>query len=247
MSFDITLITCSYDTPKVTLTMLKSWKHINSNITNNLLLIDNSTNEDTAELLHESKIPFYRNPDGRHYEGVQIALDKCNTKYALLVDTDVIFKENLSAIVNTFIDSGCAIMGEECGDRGGSKLYTRIHPWFCFIDVEQVKNKNIKFINMDKIIKTNSGRFYSAIPTSSVVNGKKYDVGATFYEDIIENGLKAFNIKLDPKYYFHYEGLSWQGKSGNAQLIEINRRNLIYYSKEEMKLQHEALSDWYTI
>lgn len=247
MSFDITLITCSYDTPKVTLTMLKSWKHINSNITNNLLLIDNSTNEDTAELLHESKIPFYRNPDGRHYEGVQIALDKCNTKYALLVDTDVIFKENLSAIVNTFIDSGCAIMGEECGDRGGYKLYTRIHPWFCFIDVEQVKNKNIKFINMDKIIKTNSGQFYNGININANNIYKKYDVGATFYEDIVENGLKAFNIKLDPKYYFHYEGMSWKGKSKDRGFIATNNKNMILYSKDELKLRHEDLKDWYIL
>lgn len=244
---DLTLVTCNYNTPIITLTMLKSWKKVNANITNKLILIDNSVNEDTAIRLHENNTPFYRNPDGRHYEGVQIALDKCKTRYMLLVDTDVIFKENLFPIVEKFINSGCALMGEECGNRGGYNLFTRIHPWFCFIDVSKINKLGIKFINVDKIKATLSGEFYSNIPIARLSNNKKYDVGATFYEDIIEKGLTVNNIKLDPRYYYHYEGLSWRGVSGNPNLMNANRFNLIRYANEEAGLKNEPLINWYVV
>lgn len=242
---DLTLATCSYNTPVITLTMLKSWKKINENVTNKLILIDNSTNEDTATRLHEYNTPFYRNPDGRHYDGVQIALDKCKTRYMLLVDTDVIFRENLSTITENFINSDYVLMGEECGNRGGYSLYPRIHPWFCFIDVLRINEAGIKFINVAKIKATLSGEFYANIPMARLSNTKKYDVGATFYEDIIEKGLKINNIKLDPRYYYHYEGLSWRGNSNNPGLMNAHRFNLINYSNEEIKLRNEDLMNWY--
>ncbi|MCK9428399.1 MAG: hypothetical protein M0R17_00130 [Candidatus Omnitrophica bacterium] len=235
MSFDITLITCSYDTPKVTLTMLKSWKHINYNITNKLLLIDNSTNEDTAELLHESNIPFYRNPNSLHYQGVELGLKLCRTKYAILVDTDVIFKNNITKEIQYFIDNDITLAGEEIGDSCGWLMHPRIHPYFSFINVENIKNNKIMYTNINKVISTESQGFYTM--KSDVPKGKvrRYDVGATFYEDISSCNLKIFNIKMNPRYLSHYLAMSWQS----------NSNTISNYTKDTANIANLSIKDWY--
>lgn len=244
---DLSLVSCSYNTPNITITMLKSWKRVNGNITNKIMIMDNSSNEETARLLHDYEVPFIRNPSSSHFEGVQLILDNVKTKYILLVDTDVIFNKNILEIYNMFKSEGYAMMGEVCGDRGGQPLYNRVHPWFCFIDVEQIRNNDIKFANFDKINRTNSNSYYGTNPLVSEVGGKKYDVGATFYEDILEKGLTIKDIKLDPEYYYHYEGMSWRGDSGVASLIQENLRNTMRYDSEYRRLLAEPIKKWFTL
>ena len=248
---DLTLVTCSYDTPHITMTMLRSWASVNGDVSNNLMLIDNSVEEDTAELLHKNNIFFIRNPSSKHYEGVEIALKLVTTKYALLVDTDIIFNKNLGDIFQMFKDNNYTIMGEVCGSRGGVELYDRIHPWFCFIDVENVNKNNIKFANIEKIYRTSSEGAFGITGIDNIdgfhrnVPSKFYDVGATFYEDILEKGLTSFNIKLDPEYYFHYEGMSWRGKSGIPGLVQANIRNEMTYVNEHRKYSGVNIKDWF--
>jgi hypothetical protein len=70
--------------------MLKSWMSVH-NRTQRLVLVDNSTNKETCGLLYDNKIPYTCSPGNSHGQGVNEALSLCKTKYALLVDTDVIF------------------------------------------------------------------------------------------------------------------------------------------------------------
>ncbi len=56
---DLTLITCSYNTPDITLTMLKSWMSVH-NRTQRLVVCDNSTNDETSRVLDENKIPYFK-------------------------------------------------------------------------------------------------------------------------------------------------------------------------------------------
>ena len=51
---DFSLVSCSYDTPHVTLTMLKSWKEVNGKVSNKIFIVDNSNNEETSEILKEN-------------------------------------------------------------------------------------------------------------------------------------------------------------------------------------------------
>lgn len=229
MHDNLSLVTCNYDTPHIITTMLRSWVSVNSNVSNKTYIVDNSNNEESAKLLHNDKIPFVRNPGGKHYEGVQIILDNVQTRYVLLVDTDVLFNKNIGQIFEEFVAGGYAIMGEVCGDRGGFSLHDRIHPWFCFIDVEQIRSKNIKFVNWDKINSTNSNGFYYNNPLNANDGLRKYDVGATFLEDIVSAGLTYKNIKLDPEYYYHFEGMSWRGASGVPNLVHANNQNEMRY------------------
>lgn len=192
---DLTLITCSYNTPDITLTMLKSWMSVH-NRTQRIVICDNSTNNDTKNLLYDHKIPYTSRPGATHGEGVNEALKLCKTKYALLVDTDVIFLKDHNSIFQQFKDMDLAIMGKVEGDRGGKSIYNRVNPWHCFIDVEKIKQHNITFFDKQRM-------------KDSFSTSKIYDIGSTFLEDIKACGLKIGNVDLSNNYYIHLEGMSW--------------------------------------
>lgn len=191
----LTLITCSYNTPDITLTMLKSWVYIH-NIPQQIIICDNSTNNDTKNLLYKHKVPYITRPGMSHGNGVNESIKLCKTKYALLVDTDIIFLKDHSSIFQQFRDMDLAIMGKVEGDRGGKSIYNRVNPWHCFIDVEKIKQHNITFFEENRM-------------KASFKTNKIYDIGSTFLEDIKEHNLKIGNVDLANKYYIHIEGMSW--------------------------------------
>ena len=190
---NLTLMSCSYNTPDVTLTMLRSFFSLHDET--KVWICDNSTNDDTQKLLEENKVPTIRNVGGLHSPSVDILLDTCKTDYALLVDTDVIFLKNHEDIFKQFKDADIALLGEVCGDRGGKELHYRVHPWHCFINVKQIKQFGIRFYDRDR---------------QANKTGRIYDVGATFFEDIKKVGLKIGDVRLQDNYYLHYEGMSWR-------------------------------------
>lgn len=191
-----TLITASYNTPDVTLTMLKSFVNVhNFNYKQPLILVDNSTNTETADILVKNNVPYISNPNGTHGNGVNIAFLLCKTKYALLVDTDIIFLKNHLNIFEIFKKSGSVIAGQLQGDRGGKSLYPRIAPHHCFIDIEQINSNKIIFFNELKM-------------KTSFNSIRRYDIGSTFLEDILQNGLTAADVDFS-KYFIHMEGSSW--------------------------------------
>lgn len=192
---DLTLITCSYNTPEITLTMLRTFMSVHKR-TQRIVLIDNSTDERTSLLLSENKIPFTRIIGGTHGDGVNRALELCETKYALLVDTDIIFLKDHSNIFKQFKDMDLALMGKIEGDRGGKKIHKRVNPWHCFINVEQIKQNNIRFFDKAKM-------------KESFKTDKIYDIGSTFFEDVKNSKLKIGDVDFQKDYYIHLEGMSW--------------------------------------
>jgi hypothetical protein len=191
---NITLASCSYNTPDVTITMLKSFfKHHNQT---NVLICENSSNDDTVNLLTEHNVNFIRNKGGLHSPSVDLLIESCKTDYMLLVDTDIIFLKNHQDKFNIVKQMDLTLMGEVCGDRGGKALYNRVHPWHCFINVKHVRDNNINFYDYDRQIKRDGGKIY--------------DVGASFFEDVRKSKLKVGNVVLQDSYYKHYEGMSWR-------------------------------------
>ncbi len=190
---DLTLISCSYNTPVVTIGMLKSFFIYHK--PTKVLIIDNSTDDLTAQELVHYKVPFIKNPGGLHIKSVDTLLDNVTTTYALLVDTDVLFTSAQDELFNSFKEGDYAIMGEICGDRGGKKIHYRVHPWYCFINVATIRKHGIKFYNEAK-------QFSSS--------DKLYDVGCTFFDDIREAGLKIAGLENTSKFYVHFEGMSWR-------------------------------------
>jgi len=205
---NITLISCSYNTPDVTLTMLRSFFKYHTET--EVLIIDNSTNNDTAKLLQTNNVSYIRNEGGLHIQSIDILFSSIKTKYALLVDTDVIFYKDHTSIFNKFKEMGLTLMGEICGDRGGKLIHNRVHPWHCFIDVENIKQNKIRFYNPDKQFSKSN---------------KIYDVGCTFFEDIKNCNLKIGDIRLEGSYYKHYEGMSWRTKRFGTEDGDIDHNS----------------------
>ena len=226
---DFTLITCSYNTPMITETMLKSWLFKHPVEKTNIILMENSTNNETEQMLIYNNIPFYRRPKTTHSLGVNEALKLCKTKYALLVDTDVIFNKNIFPLLDKFISSGYTLLGERCGNRGQYKLFPRIHPWFCFINIDDLNKHNISFHDQDRIDRTNSNQFYGNVPIAIDNENTKYDVGATMFEDVYRAGLKIGNAKFNDEWFTHYEGLSWYHNVGDPFLTSIRDGRISKY------------------
>lgn len=192
---ELTLITCSYNTPHITLTMLRSWMHVHNHV-QRLILIDNSTDAVTRDLLEEYKIPYISSPGNTHGQGVNQAISLCKTKYALLIDTDVIFLKDHYPLLETFKNNDLTVMGKIEGDRGGKKIYKRVNPWHCFLNIENIKKHEIAFFHEE--------RMKASFETSRI-----YDIGSTFFEDVKKSGLRIGEIDVEGSYFIHFEGMSW--------------------------------------
>ena len=190
---NITLISCSYNTPLVTENMLKSFLNVHEGVP--ILISENSTNTETKDILNKANIPYFDNTGGLHAPSVDLLLEKVETDYALLVDTDVIFMRSCGDLFESFKTNELSLMGEIAGDRGGKRLHKRVHPWFCFIDVQKIKENKIKFYDVERMRSRGEVR---------------YDVGSSFFEDTRKAGLKIANVKAEPYYFKHYEGMSWR-------------------------------------
>jgi len=191
---NITIASCSYNTPDVTITMLKSFFKYHDST--NVLVCENSINNNTTKLLVENDIPYIQNTGGLHAPSVDLLIENCKTDFMLLVDTDIIFLKNHQDQFDIVQQMDLTLLGEICGDRGGKSLHNRVHPWHCFINVKNIKDNNIKFYDYDRQVKRDGGKIY--------------DVGASFFEDIRNAKLKIGNVKLQDTYYKHYEGMSWR-------------------------------------
>jgi hypothetical protein len=190
---NLTLISASYNTPEITEYMLKTFTNLYPNT--KILICENSSDDQTENILKVNKIPYIRNKNGLHSPSVDLLLDSVSTDYALLVDTDVLFLKDLSDVFKTFIDLDITLMGEIVGDRGGKKLHKRVNPWHCFINVKKIKENNIKFHDEKRLKSRNEIR---------------YDVGASFFEDIRKAKLKIGEFNGENIYYKHFEGMSWR-------------------------------------
>jgi hypothetical protein len=238
---DLTLVTCSYNTPDVTLKMLTSFLKYHPEA-KNIYISENSTNTETSTLLDKYSIPYISRPGSTHTDAVDAIFPQISTKYVLLVDTDIIFYKNVEPLYHIMRKHNIALMGEPCGSRGGYNLYTRIHPWFMWIDIEQINRHGIRFKDLKRIEATGSEKFYGNNPLMLENDGRtKYDVGATFYEDVKLAGLKIYAYKADPKYFKHYEGMSWHKDCGYAKLQFVGTRIALQYRKDTEKLNTDVL------
>ena len=235
MLSDLTLCTCSYNTPMITMTMIRSWfkRHPWSTP---LVIIENSTNEDTRDLLKGQGIPFTRNPGGLHAYTVDMALDMVRTRWALLVDTDVIFLKDHSHVLHDMLESGATLKGEVCGSRGLLGLYKRVHPWHCFIDMEKLRSKHIRFHCPERSLRK--------------INELVYDVGASMYEDVINGGLLVDDWHGGDDYYKHYEGMSWRTsgyREGGAPPKETYDNNNNHADTELYQLGIEVSKEYFDV
>jgi len=190
---DLTIVTCNYNTPDLIINLKRSIeKHCP--VLPKILIIDTGEHPmmdfQNVKMLNTS-----------HGNAVNAAFDLVKTKYVLLVDSDVLFLKDIKKPYEKFKEGGFVLMGEVVGDRGGKSLYPRVNPWFCFIDLEQLKEHDINF--------------YDHHRTKEIKSERIYDIGSTMFEDVIKADLTVANAKMENKYFKHYEGMSWRVQKYN--------------------------------
>ena len=190
---DLTIVTCNCDTPDLIINLKRSIeKHCS--VLPKILVMD--TGESSMMAIQNIKML-----NTSHGNAVNAAFDLVKTRYMLLVDSDVLFLKDIKQPYEKFKEGGFVLMGEVVGDRGGKSLYPRVNPWFCFIDLEQLKEHNINF--------------YDHHRTKEIKSERIYDIGSTMFEDVIKAELTVANAKMENKYFKHYEGMSWRVQKYN--------------------------------
>ena len=152
-----------------------------------------------------------------------MALKKVKTRYALLTDTDVIYHKTINTVFNIFKTGKYASMGRLGESRGGYRLMPRIYPWFQFIDIEQINSKGISFHDQRRIESTKSTEFFQNIPVKVNEGGIYYDVGSTFLQDLLSNGLTVAAVNYEDNIFTHYEGMSWQKNVVGTAYIQLSK------------------------
>lgn len=190
---DLSIVVCNHDTPDLIINLVKSIKQTSNKITN-ILVVDTGK----WPMLQSGNMWL---PNTSHGDAVNEVFKTIQTKYILLVDSDVLFLRDINTVFEKFIEGGFALMGEVVGDRGGKSLYPRVNPWFCFVDLEQLQEHDIKF--------------YDHYRTKELKSEKIYDIGSTMFEDVINAGLTVADVKMEGKYFKHYEGMSWRVQKYN--------------------------------
>lgn len=206
---DLTLVTCNYDTPLLVEFLLKSLKETCEDLPN-VVVMNTSKDDNSAVHFDHYKIPYYNFKGGIHGDGVNLAMNKVNTRYMLLVDTDVIFYKDIKVVYDKFVESSACALGNIVGDCGGKRLHPRIEPWFCMLDLHQLNQHKIKFFDR---VRTKASK-----EQGDVI----YDIGSTMFEDIKAAGLTVANVQLEGKYFKHYGGMSWREQSYNPNDVDTD-------------------------
>ena len=199
---DLTLLTCNYNTPDLAVNMLKSLKVVSNGQPLPNVVVMNTSKSHQRNELDDNEIPYYNFRHGIHGEAVNLGFKKIETRYVLLVDTDIIFLQDWRKPFQRFIDGDFTLMGKVVGNVGGKQLYERVEPWYCFIDLHRLKGGKIKFFDGERT-------------KVSKLTDMVYDVGSTMFEDVINRGGLIANVDLEGKYFKHYGGMSWRTQKFN--------------------------------
>jgi hypothetical protein len=219
---DITLLVVNWNQRPCIELLLKSYvQHHWIGNPLKLVLIDNGSDDGSIEWLKENDVPYYGLPNNiGHENAVNLAYTSyIKTKYVLLVDSDVQFKN----YVHDYIDNldNIVISAGELIDKNfinEIKIKDRISPWFTLFNYERAREAGID------IFRTNQDW--------------TYDVGSEFYERIIKAGFQNFNIERLPgnqdddlvsmKYrkFRHWGKVSWDVFEHLDRVTEIVKRRV---------------------
>jgi hypothetical protein len=239
-----TLITCSYNTPFITEVMLKTYcmHHAGKH---RIIIVENSDPEDTTrEMLARYNIPYidgykilpsdpisegYKKIDSwfhghyrSHHAGLDWAVRNCETPYCLIVDTDILFKQNLEQWFDFFANNEqIALLGPHYEKTKDSpQVLPRVHPCFMMLDVELFKKYDDLTFNSDHA----TGPSHELM-AEKLADDECYDVGSYLFLRIGELGKQTSNIRHNVLYH-HYEGASrTSGKHHIHHFYEHNINN----------------------
>lgn len=172
----------------------------------NVKIIDNTKNQ----LIYFNKIlldiRYKRLPSNNKYASFKHALTidyiLKNTPYSkiLLFDSDTILKKKIdfvNSVSNISVISDIEFNG---------KMF-RFLPYICYFNIKDIRNHSISYFDINRILGGSNPKNYF------------YDTGASFFQDIVKNGLNFLRINFT-EYVDHLKSASWREEKSIKKSIE---------------------------
>ena len=238
------VLTCHYRDPKMTTMCLKTLLETNDWV-KKVLIVDTSEEQDAPKNI-DPRVQIISSKGSNHAQGVQKGLDwakshnyrgcKKYDRWVLLIDSDVLFDHDVSGFIGEAQEKGIILTGHEQylpGRASGMVVLPRIHPAFCLMNLTWLVERNIPFMDWNRIKPDNMGplsnRPQDWKPVEAYKRGQHsiYDVGSTMYEDVKRNGGKIWNLgtiwELDhaqgkSNTIYHLGSISW-GKEKTDKIV----------------------------
>ena len=210
---NITLLTANFNTPDLTLCMLKSFvKQVGIQVP--FLVIDNSTripipikSTGSLQIIDNTNfklVPNYEQVSANHAASLEYAMQFIRTKYVLLCDSDILFKPAIKFLL-THIPDGTHAVGE-CGEDSAS-IGKRLYPYMCIFDIEKKKHDKIPYFDRNRIMVSADGIPYTKTYRPNPGDIPWYDTGASFLQDIQKAKWNIHHVSID-NYMEHLKGAS---------------------------------------
>lgn len=218
---EVTLVSVNWNNQPCVELLLKSYvKHHYSGEPLKLMLVDNGSTDDSKKWFIENDIPFIdlHNNIG-HENGLNFIYTEIETKYCLLNDTDVEYKENVYDYLKEMNDVNISV-GELIDNNyiNNDKVKDRISPWFWLFDISKMHEAGIKYFRDPK------------------VEDWSYDVGSWQWEQMRNLGYTNFNtprkhwnqdneiVSMPYDKVDHIGKVSWNLKNHQDRYSEVMRR-----------------------
>lgn len=151
----------------------------------------------------------------RHCISIQKCIELIDDNFILL-DSDVLLKKDITPV----FDEGMMFVGE-VGHAHNS--YERVFPWFCFINVNKMKEHGIAYFNDQYILGLNTNE-----------KCDWYDTGAYFYKQAKDFPHRKVR---SADYVEHFTSASWNGAQTTLKRNEfLNKHANLYLDNSDEKL-----------
>lgn len=240
----LTIIVCSYKANKefkLCLHQLARYGFVGQN----LKIYENSPSEykSNREMLKQYNIEYIDNPGGIHADTMNRAINEVKTKYALILDSDCFCTADPAKFITFMENKKIQLYGDICGDRGGYRIHKRVHPWYCYVDIDFLKKNKIPFVDFERMKSSNSESFIDITKLADRRDpaGYYYDVGSTMYEDVQSAGGICADIG-DAKPFIHVEGASWRRNFKQYEETVAGQDNWVHMLYGKLQFEEKYLN-----
>lgn len=193
----------------------------------NLMLWDNASTDGSKEWLYDKGIPFFDSQTNiGHEEAICVMYPAIQTKWVLLIDTDLIFNEECIDHYCNFLSEDVVAAGDLIrGDNLGEAVKPRLGAWFVLFNIEACRRIGIQ-------------KFRDTTDWSMDVGSHFYDRIWRANKDVHIIGRLPGHIDYDVlgmRYgtHDHLGKMSWNLVNHGDRRDEVERRRV--YVKEELK------------
>ncbi len=181
-----------------------------------------------------------------HADWIDGWLATCTSRFAVFSDSDVEYRESgwLSDIVTMAETTGAALVCGRMLNPSGvyvhpvtgatRRLANRPSPWLLLLDLDQVRGV------VDATFQSRDVKD----PTSSTV-GTSFDVGATYFQALVDAGLTWKEMPPEWRSKFrHFGGLTWLKNGALAKNSTVRARQMAKLGIVEAQLRRARLGSW---